>query len=550
MSRSKFATALVAAAFAMGVAGAARADDAKCQDGVAKGSRNVGNQEQKKNRKCVKDGSGDVDACVDAASPKAATKAAKLADLYATGGKCDPLPAVGVNPSPAAVSAETEKSSGDILRKVFGDPVDGINAGGKCQDKIAKRAGKKFDTELKAFRACIKGGAPLATDAAVGTCIATGVNDAKAQSTVQPKLAGDMEAQCDFSAGTAAEGMDDGSCASCATAAACATCVGDVVDCEACEAMVTSSNNATADCDLLDDGMANASCSSPAPPPVCPLTSGIYTTTQLTGGTLDVYNFAPFPFPSGGTIVQHVGAGNVQCVHNTVVPFPGGFSSPNFCVPALMFTTSVTQTGCGVGRIDSNGGSDFTMNEVADTSDAGCGFTSACTNGANKAIRADVTVGNAAADTCGSGGTANALVTVPVHTKSWSDTSGGTFLGCPGDGTFNGTDMIAAEFDQILDFTTDTATGKWMDLDADGCTIAGFGPAAGYTKSGVCIDTGANTITAVAVGEFGATGGLFDGTFATVLPSSFTGPSGAATASCGSPPAINLGGGTVTRCIP
>src|SRR4029450_3376245 len=94
----------------------------------------------------------------------------------------------------------------------------------------------------------------------------------------------------------------------------------------------------------------------------CPLTSGIYTTTQLTGGTLDVYSFAPFPFPSGGMIVQHVGAGDVNCVHNTVVPFPGGFSSPNFCVPALMFTTSVTQTGCGVGRIDSNGGSGFTSN--------------------------------------------------------------------------------------------------------------------------------------------------------------------------------------------
>jgi hypothetical protein len=549
MSRSKFASALVAAAFAMGVAGAARADDAKCQDAVAKGSRNVGNQEQKKNRKCVKDGTGDIDTCVDTESPKAAVKETKLVDLFAVGGKCDPVPPIGVNSSASDIATETETSSGDILRKTFGDPVDGIVAGSKCQDKIAKRAGKKFDTELKAFRSCIKDAAPLASQGALDTCIANGVNDAKAQTTVQPKLLNDMTSQCDFTGGLAPLGMDDGDCSTCVDAATCATCIGDIVDCEACEAMVNSSNG-SADCDLLDDGMANASCSSPAPPPVCPLTSGIYTTTQLTGGTLDVYSFAPFPFPSGGTIVQHVGPGNVSCVHNTVVPFPGGFTSPNFCVPALMFTTSVTQTGCGVGRIDSNGGSDFTMNEVADTSDAGCGFTSACTNGANKAIRADVTVGNAAADTCGSGGTANALVTVPVHTKSWSDTSGGTYLGCPGDGVFNGTDMVAAEFDQILDFTTDTATGKWMDLDSDGCTIAGFGPAAGYTKSGVCIDTGTNTITAVAVGEFGATGGLFDGTFATVLPSSFTGPSGAASATCGSPPLINLGGGTVTRCIP
>ena len=113
-------------------------------------------------------------------------------------------------------------------------------------------------------------------------------------------------------------------------------------------------------------------------------------------------------------IVQHVGAGNVNCVHNTVVPFPGGFSSPNFCVPALNFTTSVTQTGCGVGRIDSDGGSDYTINEVADTSDAGCGLTAAmCANGNNRGIRADVKVGDGGADTCAAPATANALVTSP-----------------------------------------------------------------------------------------------------------------------------------------
>jgi hypothetical protein len=47
----------------------------------------------------------------------------------------------------------TEKAIDDVHRAVFGDPVDGIVAGSKCDDKIAKRAGKKFDTELKAFRA-------------------------------------------------------------------------------------------------------------------------------------------------------------------------------------------------------------------------------------------------------------------------------------------------------------------------------------------------------------------------------------------------------------
>ena len=80
--------------------------------------------------------------------------------------------------------------------------------------------------------------------------------------------------------------------------------------------------------------------------------------------------FAPFDFPAGGTIVEDVGPGDANCVHDTVVPFPGGFSAPTFCVPALGYSVHIDQTGCGVGRIDSDGGSDFTVTEHGDTSDA------------------------------------------------------------------------------------------------------------------------------------------------------------------------------------
>jgi hypothetical protein len=275
----------------------------------------------------------------------------------------------------------------------------------------------------------------------------------------------------------------------------------------------------------------------------------------VAGGTLQTYSFAPFAFPAGGTIVQDVSTGDVNCVHNTAVPFPGGFNAPNFCVVGLMFTVSVTQTACGAGKIDSDGGSDFTLTTLADTSNTGAPCTlphSPCTAGLNAGVRVDIDVGDGAADTCPNGGTANALVSIPVHTVSWVDNSGGTFMGCMGDGVFNGGDMVAAEFDQILDFTTDGATGSWSDIDADGCTIAGFGPAAGFTVSAAtettCIDLGLNTVTVGAVGEFGATGGLFDGTFKTVLPSNVTvGAFGGAT--CPSPPLINYAG-LATRCIP
>ena len=286
----------------------------------------------------------------------------------------------------------------------------------------------------------------------------------------------------------------------------------------------------------------------------CPLAAGAYTTTQISGGKLKVYTFQPFDFPAGGSIVQDVKAATLpDCVHETVVPFPGGFHAPNFCVPALGYTVSVTQTGCGVGRIDSNGGSDFTVNEVNDTSDSSttCNLPqNNCMIGADASSRVDITVGDGTPDSCTSG-TANALVTVPVHTVTWQDNSEGTFGGCPGNGTFEeGTDDVITAFNQILDFTTDSSKSSWMDIDGDGCFITGGGPAGGQpVVTGVCLDLAAQTVSTVAAGGFGSTGLPNDGSFSTTLPNTISGPDAPLNATCDSPPAINFTG-TATRCLP
>lgn len=290
------------------------------------------------------------------------------------------------------------------------------------------------------------------------------------------------------------------------------------------------------------------------PVPTCPLTAGKYTVTQVAGGSLKVYTFMPFPFPAGGSIVQDVAAASQPaCVHSTVVPFPGGFSAPNFCVPALGYTVSVTQTGCGAGRIDSNGGSDYTILEVSDTSNTGapCFLPhTACAPGADASVRVDITVGNGAADTCSGGGTANAIVTIPVHTVTWQDNSAGTFGSCPGDGVFNGGDAIITQFDQVLDFTTDQASHHWADIDGDLCSLAGGGPAAGQpAQTGVCQNLMAGTVTTVAAGGFGSTGIPNDGSFSTKLPNTFALSGAFAGDTCGSPPVINFTG-LATRCIP
>ncbi len=294
-----------------------------------------------------------------------------------------------------------------------------------------------------------------------------------------------------------------------------------------------------------------------ATPVACPLEPGVYTITQTAGGMLKVSTFDPFPFPTGGTITEDVGPGDANCVHQTVVPFPGGFSAPTFCIPALGYSVHIDQTGCGVGRIDSDGGSDFTVTELGDTSDSsatcnlpngaspGPGAGTTCTAGTDASIRVDVTVGDGTPDVCTGSGTANALVVVPVFTTTWAAADGF----CPdGDGTYDaGTDTLITQFPQILDFTTDTNTATFTDIDGDGCSIAGFGPTM-LSASGECMDIAGATVTTGAAGTIGSPALPFDITFSTTLPNSVTGPEPSSGATCASPPAINFNG-TATRCI-
>lgn len=337
-------------------------------------------------------------------------------------------------------------------------------------------------------------------------------------------------------------------------------------------------------CEAFDcghDGMVGISClvqavnnslagSCPPPGTPCPLAPGQYSITQTTGGSLRVGSISSFPFPPGGTVIQDVKPGNAQCIHDTIVPFPGGFSAPFFCIPGLGFTVKVTQTGCGVGQIASNGGADYTVTEVGDTSDTNgpCNLPHRdCTRGADADLRVEVTVGDGTPDSC-SGGTANAILAIPVSTLTWLEHSSGNCCGdcctdpcdpsrAVADGTYDpdapNPDLLITKFPQILDFTTDRSTTKWMDLDGDGCSIAGVGPASGFDadphSTGVCLDLDNNTVTTVASGPVGSTGSpLFDLTYLTFLPNQFSGPQAPLNATCDNPPAINFAG-SASQCV-
>ena len=314
----------------------------------------------------------------------------------------------------------------------------------------------------------------------------------------------------------------------------------------------------------------------PTTGPTCPLMPGEYVLTT-TGGALKVTTFAPFPFPAGGTTKQEVGAGDANCVHQTVIPFPGGLVVPVFCVPALGATTSVTQSGCGIGEIDSNGGSDFSITEVGDTStDSVCNVLQATCPPVGPAPdssgRLDVTVGNGTADTCTTG-TANAITTIPVNTLTWVAANST----CPdSDGMYNpGTDTELAAFPQTLDLTTDSTSAKFAELGTpNGCVKSGLGPTT-YTNlnaicvdvgnpypcctapsagtctglMGTCIDIAAQTVSVVGSGTIFSSGGpTYDLLFETINTDTVSGPTASTGATCDSPPVIDFHG-TATRCL-
>jgi hypothetical protein len=577
-------TGIVAIAIGSAALAQLSSDDRKCSDKINNDARKEVAAEGKGNRKtCVDAGSGDISACV--ATVQASSQASKLsADFTA---KCGTLPPFGVNASDAAINAAAQDAADNIIKDVFGDPTLGIVSGDKCQDKMAQRPYQLAVAEWKAFRGCAKGLGAINTITDLETCVASGIT--AGETAKGSKVDGDAGKKCT----TFPPGSElGGACTSSADAATLSACIRQHVDCEVCKGIYTSigddANNLN--CNTVS-GLVDCvvpPCVTP-PPGACPLAPGKYTTTQLAGGTLTTYTFAPYPFPPGGTIVEDVGVADVNCVHDVVVPMPGGLTVPNFCVPGLGLTVSVTQTGCGIGKIDSDGGSDFTISELEDTSNtmgvcSGLGgplCAGTTPTSADTSVRVDIKVGDGVTDTCASGGTANSVIAIPVHTVSWQDLSPGNTChgganngnpctvqadcnpvgfcgfsgdgagaGCLGNGHFDmGTDTIAAAFDQNLDFTTDKATTKWQDLDGNGCFMGGFGPAAGFSNTGKCIDTVAHTITAVAAGGFGSNGGLFDGSFISVLPSTIAGPDPSICATCGSPPVINFAG-TATRCIP
>jgi hypothetical protein len=299
-------------------------------------------------------------------------------------------------------------------------------------------------------------------------------------------------------------------------------------------------------------------------------------------GTLVVDNLAPFAFPSGVTTTLDTSAasGGAECVHDVIVP-GGGFSVPNFDIPALNYCSSVTPNGCesgtgqGAGTLwDGNGTPGVALTDVtasADTADGVCDTTAitqgTCTGGANNgnpcvqppdcpggtctgAAGCTTAPSGAGGNTLGDidrtvaaspGGGVRSLIDIPVHSLTWSDSvcSPAITPGCcptstynPGDG-----DLVITEFDFVLRPSTGTATGLFADQNGNLCKRAGSGfsnptpdgpqSLTGAAATGPCCVPGqATTVVSVGIG-FSGGAPLFDLGFKSTIPNTV--------ASCGSP---------------
>ena len=530
-------------------------NNSSCVKGATKGSPSA---------TCVpQDGGGKVAATITKAGADESKNACLGAnapgfDYSAAGSGTNSTNATGA--AGAALTAEVNLFSDTYGTTNTTGVISTTKADAKCQAAVTKDLEKSMATRWKSLEKCKKTAVATATsNASTIACVQGTSSDAKVQATVT-KLGSDIGKDCVSPVVIATD--FPGGCSG-STTGNLNTCLDGKAACRFCQAM-NSIDNLGMDCTTM--GCA----------PTCAISAaGRY--TETTGpGELKVSTFAAFPFPAGSVTIQDVSAPDANCVSTTVIPYPGGLTTPVFCVPALGYTVSVDQTGCGIGVIDSDGGSDLTVDEKGDTSFNGgsCNTTQSCASFVDSSGEITIKVGDGTVDTCAGGTKGNAMVSIPVFTTTWlaEDASCPDADGAPPEGG----DTIITSFPQTLDQTTDRATAEFNDNDADGCSLKGVGPAGPYTTNqlctaagapyacctgagtgtcvgngatGTCIDFGSNTVTVAGGGTvFSSAAPLHDLLFTNILPSTISGPAAFGGATCGSPPVINFTG-SAQRCI-
>lgn len=258
-------------------------DQKKCVTSLQKAGAKVAGAVAKEFSACVKNaGKGKLGgltatACLTA-DPKGKVGKAKVKTAGVITKSCGVLPTFG----PDDATEVNDAMSDDILQveAAFGFDFDAAiisaandKAGAGCQATVAKDIGKLFATKHKTYNACVSGG--LKSDAitdASGMEACFGLDPKGKVAKAAAKFGDSVAKKCGTT--TVADAFPGAG-----TGDALGTLAADyveLIDCGLCLAL-NAAEGLALDCDTLDDGLANLSCSDVGPTPEFPDTPAEYT---------------------------------------------------------------------------------------------------------------------------------------------------------------------------------------------------------------------------------------------------------------------------------
>ena len=298
------ATVFLVLASASGALGQAQSkNQQKCLNGINKDGSLVAKQQGKESLACIKDAGkgklvGTAQACLTAdAKGKVQKKKDKTVQNEAK--KCIEQPDFG-HTGAAVVNDAAMQAELDLVADVFGPDLDAAvidcdvsKDGCGCQQKVSKSVEKQVATKLKEFLKCKK--EALKNGATSAVALADCVNDAGTPGSIAAdtkgkvakgveKIAKDVVKKCDE------KGVTDGFPGDCTglSGSPLAVCLDVLVECRVCQ-MINEMDGLFVNCDLFDNGTADASCESgtgPTPTPTVSPTPTPTPTATFVPGTI------------------------------------------------------------------------------------------------------------------------------------------------------------------------------------------------------------------------------------------------------------------------
>ncbi len=344
----------------------------KCLNGINKDGANVAKAQGKENAHCLKDAGnakippGTAQSCLTAdARGKVQKKENKTTAVEAA--TCNPAPSFGFAGAASANTAGVQREVA-LMGDVFGGDLDaaviscGTNKPGcKCQQKILGVVEKLADVKLGLFVKCkkavLKNGAN--SDAALEACVNDGGTPGSIAADTTGKIAKTVvklddaiTKKCDTPGVTA--GAFPGNCTG-SSGNTLGTCLDTQVECRVCQ-FLNQTDALAVDCDLFDDGAADASCGAvPTPTPTATVPAPTPTATPTATPTPTATATCAPGFAYNGALVPTVGRFN----YNLTLGLPGAnnacnsnFAGSHVCT---FFELQCAQTaGSLVGAVDTS----------------------------------------------------------------------------------------------------------------------------------------------------------------------------------------------------